>query len=64
MLRCKTCKKIYYNTVKYCDCGSNDFEQINTNSEPAAKKELTVQELVSWIIFILCFLGAVLVWFV
>ncbi len=64
MFRCVTCKKIYHDPVKYCDCGSDMFERVESVAEPAAKTGMSIQELVSWFIFVLCVVCAVLVWFI
>ncbi len=63
MYRCKICSRLYDNYVKYCDCGGSDFEKIVPEPEKTDFAD-SAKKLVSWIIFILCILGAVVVWFI
>ena len=63
MYRCKVCKKIYPNKVQYCDCGNDEFEQI-VQQVSSTRKSFDKRNFLSWVIFSLCIIAAVLVWFI
>ena len=64
MFKCRVCKKIYPSRVQYCDCGNDTFDVISQTVSVRPQKSVSSGEVVSWVIFILCLLAAVLVWFV
>ena len=63
MFRCNVCKKIYPQKVLYCDCGNDTFEQI-AQTAPQKMAKRNPKEIISWVIFSLCLIASVLVWFI
>ncbi len=63
MYRCKICRKVYVAPVKYCDCGNDEFEVV-VQQQPKQASLYNIQNIISWIIFLLCLTAAVLVWFI
>ena len=63
MYRCKVCKKIYPNKVQYCDCGNDEFEQV-VQQVSSTRESFDKKNFLSWFIFSLCIIAAVLVWFI
>ncbi len=63
MYRCKICNRFYNDYVKYCECGGSDFEKVDLEPEKFDFAD-SAKKIVSWIIFILCILGSVVVWFI
>lgn len=65
MFKCRVCQKIYQNRVQYCDCGNDTFDVISQNvSHASPQKSISSGDIVSWVIFILCLVAAILVWFI
>ena len=65
MYRCKICNRTYSVKNKYCECGSNDFEVIESKTKQEPKKSLMqlIKEASSWIIFAVCVICAIIVLF-
>ena len=64
MFRCKECGKIYPNRTQYCECGSSEFIFTDNNkNRPQPKKEVTLDsnQMVSWAIFAVCVIAAIII---
>lgn len=63
MYRCKECNKIYPSRVQYCECGSSEFVTIQPKSKQQPKKELKLDsnQIISWSIFAVCLIAAVVI---
>jgi len=58
MYRCKDCGTEYKKQVEYCNCGNNTFEivpdEVIKKSSSKTFKSLTIENKISWLIFLLC----------
>ena len=67
MYRCRMCKRLYKNPIKYCECGCSDLfyeasqeETQNTGAKLSEEK----LKIISWTIFGSCIFLAILVCFI
>ena len=37
MFKCSECKRLYKERVDYCDCGNNEFEEVQDTPQPSQK---------------------------
>ena len=65
MYKCKICNRTYSVKNKYCDCGSSEFEYIETKQKQTPKKTPVQQtkEILSWVIFGVCVVSAIIILF-
>ncbi|MEE3349204.1 MAG: hypothetical protein VZR09_04115 [Candidatus Gastranaerophilaceae bacterium] len=63
MFRCKECGKIYPNRTQYCECGSSEFVFTDNKSKPQPKKQVALDsnQMVSWAIFAVCVIAAIII---
>jgi len=55
---------MFVDHVRYCDCGCEEFTEISSLPETKSPSGKNPGEVVSVIIFVLCVIGAILIWFV
>ena len=66
MYKCKVCKRTYSVKNEYCECGSSEFEIIETRKP----KETTLtpiqktKEMLSWVILGICVICALIILFI
>lgn len=61
MFICTECKMQYETKPNYCNCGNNLFEE---NGNTAISEPKDIKETLSILIFAICIIFAVLVWFI
>ena len=66
MYKCKICNRTYSVKNKYCECGSCEFEYIESKRKPAPEKTLVqkIKEILSWVIFVACIISAIIILFI
>lgn len=66
--RCRDCKAVYDEKPEYCDCGNNTFEEIipasYVKSASYGKNFFDKNEIISWVIFSICLILALIILFV
>ncbi len=63
MFRCTICQKLHSTRVEYCDCGNDTFEEISESLVDNRHREISLQEIFSWVIFLICILLSVYIMF-
>ena len=57
MFRCTVCQRLYAAPIEYCDCGNDVFEEIFLQQpQQRMQKTFTMQDVLSWVIFVVCIL--------
>lgn len=71
MYKCTECGQIYQTKPDYCDCGNNDFleikeqkhaEYVQENIPQKARIPFEKSDIISWSIFAVCVVLALLIW--